>query len=127
MDERILALIRLRDEAKKTKDLPKAKKRRLVTSAVMNSLVNVPEGIRAKLMEYWKEIPPYMTVEQLIICQRAYNAMTDGKQAVKDAELLLDTAYGKASVDSEIQDTYALPELTKDLMNKFRKELDDQY
>jgi len=127
MDERILALIRLRDEAKKTKDLPKAKKRRLVTSAVMNSLVNVPEGIRAKLMEYWKEIPPYMTVEQLIICQRAYNAMTDGKRATEDAELLLDTAYGKASVDSEIQDTYALPELTKDLMNKFRKELDDQY
>jgi len=127
MDERILALIRLRDEAKKTKDLPKAKKRRLVTSAVMNSLVNVPEGIRAKLMEYWKEIPPYMTVEQLIICQRAYNAMTDGKRATEDAQLLLDTAYGKASVDSEIQDTYALPELTKDLMNKFRKELDDQY
>ncbi len=127
MDERILALIRLRDEAKKTKDLPKAKKRRLVTSAVMNSLVNVPEGIRAKLMEYWKEIPPYMTVEQLIICQRAYNAMTDGKRATEDAALLLDTAYGKASVDSEIQDTYALPELTKDLMNKFRKELDDQY
>lgn len=127
MDERILALIHLRDEAKKTKDLPKAKKRRLVTSAVMNSLVNVPEGIRAKLMEYWEEIPPYMTVEQLIICQRAYNAMTDGKRATEDAALLLDTAYGKASVDSEIQDTYALPELTKDLMNKFRKELDDQY
>lgn len=127
MDERILALIHLRDEAKKTKDLPKAKKRRLVTSAVMNSLVNVPEGIRAKLMEYWKEIPPYMTVEQLIICQRAYNAMTDGKRATEDAALLLDTAYGKSSVDSEIQDTYALPELTKDLMNKFRKELDDQY
>lgn len=126
-EDPIAALIVLRNKGREYKDLPKAKKRRLVTSAVMNSIVNVPDEIRNRLIEFWKEIPKLMTVEELIICQRAYNAMTDGKKATEDAQLLLNTAYGLASVDSDIVETTALAELTKDKMQEIEDELKREY
>ena len=53
MSDKIEDLVRIREEKRKeTKDFSKAKKRRLVASAVLNTLVLLPKELHDKLRKY---------------------------------------------------------------------------
>lgn len=122
-------LISLRQDYrdKDTKDYSRAKKKRLVATAVLNSIIAVPDNVREKLKELWKDIPPHMTTQEVIICQRAYNAITDGKDALRDAQFLMNTAFGLDSVDSEVSNTYVLPDITPEMISKINSQLNNEY
>lgn len=127
MEDDLNKLISLREQANQKKDLPKAKKRRLVATAVLGSLIALDKDTHTRLREYWKTIPEIVPVEFVITCVQALKAIEGGKDATNAYIALMDAAYGKASTDSEMIDTVALADLTKEQMKAYDEELNKEY
>jgi len=127
MEDDLNKLISLREQANQKKDLPKAKKRRLVATAVLGSLIALDKDTHLRLREYWKTIPEIVPVEFVITCVQALKAIEGGKDATNAYIALMDAAYGKASTDSEMIDTVALADLTKEQMKAYDEELNKEY
>ena len=119
-------ILSLREEAR-NKDLPKAKRRRLIASAVLNTLVVLPKDLHERLREYWETIPDRVPTEMVITCVQALKAMEGGKDATNAYLAIMDAAYGKASTDDQISETYTLPTLTKEDMKRMDEEFSKEF
>ena len=116
-------ILSLREEAR-NKDLPKAKRRRLIASAVLNTLVVLPKDLHERLREYWETIPDRVPTEMVITCVQALKAMEGGKDATNAYLAIMDAAYGKASTDDQIPEQYTLPPMTKEDMKRYDAEFE---
>lgn len=130
-EEGVKALMEIRDSYRKGKEYKnssRAKRKRYVSGMILQSLLHVPDEIREPLLKYWKEFPTTLGTEELIMAKMAFLAITEnGHIGVKAAELLMNTAYGRDSVDSEVTNQYALPDTTKEEIKNISDALKDEY
>ena len=128
MSDKIEDLVRIREEKRKeTKDFSKAKKRRLVASAVLNTLVLLPKELHDKLREYWETIPERVPTEMVMTCVQALKAIEGGKDSTNAYVAVMNSAYGAVSIDSEIEEVHVMPKMSEEEIKSINDTLNKEF